>query len=130
MTVTAAEKCDLEVTIGRLRARKGLAVVSLFNKYHDKFPKREYIYQKKKVNLESGNNIILFKSIPCISYSAVVYHDENSNSKFDRNFLGIPKEGYGFSNNPDVKFRPPSYKEAEFEVRIKGEITINLRYHW
>ena len=39
----------------------------------------------------------------------VVLHDENSNNKFDRIFVGIPKEGYGVTNNPKpaARARPP-----------------------
>jgi len=45
-----------------------------------------------------------------------VFHDENGNGKNDRNFLGIPKEPYGFSNNARRKFGPPTWTEAKFAV--------------
>ena len=41
-------------------------------------------------------------------------HDENRNGKLDTNFLGIPKEGVGASNNPKSRFGPPSFEESMF----------------
>ena len=63
------------------------------------------------------------------TYAAAVYHDENSNSEFDINFLGMSKEGYGFTNNPKLKFGPPSFEEASFKVTGKSvEMRIRLTY--
>ncbi len=50
------------------------------------------------------------------TYAASVYHDENGNRKFDRNWIGIPAEGAGFSNNPTLLLGPPSHAQAAFQV--------------
>ena len=42
------------------------------------------------------------------TYAVAVYHDENANIKFDKNWIGLPVEGYGISNNPTVFLGPPS----------------------
>jgi uncharacterized protein (DUF2141 family) len=49
------------------------------------------------------------------TYAVLVMHDENGNGKLDSNMLGIPKEGYGFSNNPHV-MRQPTWDETKFEL--------------
>lgn len=54
--------------------------------------------------------------VPPGRYAIVVIHDENENQKLDRNLLGIPKEGFGFSNNPRVVFSAPSWQAASTEV--------------
>ena len=60
------------------------------------------------------------------TYSVMVMQDENSNGQLDSNILGIPKEGYGFSNNPRV-MRRPSFDETKFEVKGADlAITIEL----
>ena len=46
------------------------------------------------------------------------FHDENSNEELDTNFIGIPKEGFGFSNDAFGKFGPKKFKEWLFEVSI------------
>lgn len=54
--------------------------------------------------------------VPPGRYAVVVIHDENSNMKLDRNFMGVPKEGFGFSNNPHVVFSAPSFQTASAQV--------------
>jgi uncharacterized protein (DUF2141 family) len=49
-------------------------------------------------------------------YAISVFHDENMNKKLDKNFMGIPKEGYGASNNPKKKMGPPDFEEAKFQL--------------
>jgi uncharacterized protein (DUF2141 family) len=62
-------------------------------------------------------------------YAIVVYHDVNSNRKLDRNFIGFPAEGGGFSNNPTTFLGLPSFRSVRFRVKESGdEITIRLRY--
>ena len=62
-------------------------------------------------------------------YAVVVYHDENDNHKFDRNWIGLPTEGFGVSNNPRFFLAPPAFEESAFEV--KGELTkvdVEMKY--
>ena len=62
-------------------------------------------------------------------HAIVVHHDENGNRKLDRNWLGFPTEGYGFSNNPELFIGPPNHEEAAFET-TEGltHIDIDMRY--
>ena len=76
-----------------------------------------------------GRRAELTFQVPPGSYSAVVIHDENSNMKLDRNIFGIPKEGFGFSNNPHVVFSAPSFQSAEVPVACpETELEIRLIY--
>jgi uncharacterized protein (DUF2141 family) len=49
------------------------------------------------------------------TYAISVFHDENSNGKLDTNFLGIPKEGVGASNDAKGHFGPPKFADAAFQ---------------
>jgi uncharacterized protein (DUF2141 family) len=70
-----------------------------------------------------------FEDIPPGTYAIVVVHDENMNGKLDTNWLGIPTEGYGFSNNSKIVFKAPSFSEASFKYDGQNlEMTINLHY--
>ena len=63
------------------------------------------------------------------AYAAAVYHDENNNHHFDKNFLGLPAEGYGFSNDAPTLFGPPSFKSVQLMVHPgDNRISIHLRY--
>jgi uncharacterized protein (DUF2141 family) len=76
-----------------------------------------------------GRQAQLTFRVPPGRYAAVVIHDENSNMKLDRNFFGIPKEGFGFSNNPRVAFSTPSFQSAEVPVACpETHLEIKLNY--
>ena len=49
-------------------------------------------------------------------YAISVFLDENRNNKLDTNILGIPKELFGFSNNPRILTGPPSFQESEITI--------------
>jgi uncharacterized protein (DUF2141 family)/Arc/MetJ-type ribon-helix-helix transcriptional regulator len=62
-------------------------------------------------------------------YAIAAIHDENGNHKLDRNLLGVPKEGFGFSNNPPVGISAPSFSAASFAVSCPvTEISIHMIY--
>jgi uncharacterized protein (DUF2141 family) len=69
---------------------------------------------------------IVFKGVPRGFAAVTVLHDENMNRKMDKNFIGIPKEGYGTSNNPRKASHNPSWDEAKFQVNRPQE-TIQIR---
>lgn len=52
--------------------------------------------------------------LPNHAYALAVLHDENRNGQMDKNLLGFPLEGFGFSRNPTHLFGPPSFSETRF----------------
>lgn len=68
-------------------------------------------------------------SLPQLSpgkFAIKVFHDENDNRQLDVNWMGIPKEPYGFSNDAMGTFGPPSFQQAAFEVK-PGANTTRIR---
>jgi uncharacterized protein (DUF2141 family) len=66
--------------------------------------------------------------LPRGDYAIAVIHDENSNKKLDT-FAGIPKEGFGFSNNPAILFGPPRFSAARFTLGGDAETQqVTMRY--
>jgi len=61
-------------------------------------------------------------------YSFKFFHDENKNEKLDTNILGIPKEGFGFSNNPSMTFGPPAFDKTIFELKESKVIKCKPKY--
>lgn len=59
-------------------------------------------------------------------YAISLLHDEDSNTKMNYNFLGIPKEKYGFSNNPNSRFSIPAFEDCLFKVEKATKITIKI----
>ena len=71
----------------------------------------------------------IWENLPPGNYGVAVIHDENKNRKLDRNFLGIPKEGFGFANNPHVGLSAPAFDAARVHMTCPvTEITIHLQY--
>ena len=70
-----------------------------------------------------------FADIPPGTYALAVFHDENMNGTLDTNWLGIPTEGYGFSNDVKASLGPPSFAAASFAYDGRTvEMTIRLEY--
>ena len=59
---------------------------------------------------------VVFADLPAGVYAVSVFHDENMNEKLDKNFMGVPKEGYGASNNPKKKMGPPNFDDSKFQL--------------
>jgi uncharacterized protein (DUF2141 family) len=70
----------------------------------------------------------VFTAIPQGTYAVTVFHDENGNGKLDKNMVGIPKEGYGASNNPAKKMRAPTFDEAKLSLASDQSVEIKLLY--
>lgn len=70
-----------------------------------------------------------FEDIAPGSYALAVVHDENMNGKLDVNWLGIPVEGYGFSNDASALLGAPSFSAASFPYNGQNlEMTLGLHY--
>ncbi len=75
--------------------------------------------------VDSYNQACRFE-LPPGTYAVAVYHDENANGKCDRNLLGIPVEGFGFSNNINPFKKPPKFEQAKFSFKNDTTIMIKL----
>lgn len=110
---------ELIIQIGNLRNTNGKIHVALFNQKHKGFPNktREIISRDLPVKGQTAKTVFRLRGEG--PYAIAIYHDENSNGRLDRNLIGIPLEGYGFSNNPVSRTGPPDYDQTTF--RIKGK---------
>ena len=114
---------DIKIEIQNLKNTMGKVSIGLY-KQSKNFPIISKEYKGVHLNINSHTLSYMFKDIPNGIYAISVFHDENSNRKPDKNFLGIPKEGYGFSNNAKATFSAPSFNDAKFNVSTQ---TINLK---
>jgi len=120
---------NLKVTITKLHNNNGVVLVSLFKDGKGYPDEPTEAYGKEKGYIVDKSATVIFKGVPPGSYAVAILHDENNNQQMDKNILGIPKEGYGFSNNASAPFGPPSYKKASFthtdnrptEIQIKAK---------
>ena len=116
----------LEIVVVGLKNQKGDVHIAIFNKA-EHFPYQEGVFLESKASILDNTAQLKFNNLPPGLYGAAIYHDENSNHKFDQGFLGIPLESYGFSNNASVFLSPPSFEEAMFQLKSpKTTVIINL----
>jgi uncharacterized protein (DUF2141 family) len=73
--------------------------------------------------------LILIENLKPGLYAFKFFHDENNNEKLDLSWLRIPKEGFGFSNNPNMTFGPPAFEKTLFELYESKEITCKPKYY-
>lgn len=121
---------ELRVQIGHLRNQEGHVLVSLFRNGAGYPDDPEKAFRKGKAQISNGNAVMVFHDIPPGEYAIAILHDENDDLRMNKTWLGMPAEGYGFSNNVMGMFGPPSISKASFSVRTGGiqVISIQARY--
>jgi uncharacterized protein (DUF2141 family) len=119
----------IHAEIGGLRDSKGQVVCDLYASA-DGFPKNgDRALAHAKSPISNGQAVCEFPDVKAGTYAVSVFHDENSNGKLDTNFMGIPREGVGASNNAKGHFGPPKFEAAAF--RFSGgrlELKIAITY--
>ena len=84
-------------------------------------------FYKSRTSLGVKDAHELIVDIPDGTYALVLFIDTNKNGKFDKNFIGIPKEQYGFSNNAMGRLSAPTFEQVKFDVAGKTIQNIRLK---
>jgi uncharacterized protein (DUF2141 family) len=110
----------INVVAEGLRNGNGLLAVTVYADDPSKFLVRHGSLHVGRVNANAGTTrTCVFVPRPGV-YALALYHDENGNRHFDRNGLGIPAEGFGFSNNPPTIAGLPSFRSVRPNVPRTG----------
>jgi uncharacterized protein (DUF2141 family) len=119
--------CTLIVKVVGLRNTKGKVDVLLFRS-PDGFPDEpsKAVVDDEQIDPKTLTAQVVFRHVAPGPAAVTVLHDENLNDKLDTNLVGIPKEGYGASNNPKKRLRAPTFEEAQFAVSRPRE-TVQIR---
>ncbi|MCY7322391.1 MAG: DUF2141 domain-containing protein [Phormidesmis sp. CAN_BIN36] len=128
-TARAEAASTLTAEVGGLRNRNGQLCFSVFSSSQGFPTNSDNAVQTKCVKVTSSPMKVAFKQLSPGRYAIAVLHDENNDRQANRNFLGLPTEGFGFSRNPTIVASPPKF--AESAVSVTGQTTttqIQLRY--
>lgn len=123
---SAGEEKKITVIVENLRNKKGRLQIALFNQVHPGFPDKRFRLIGSIVRVTGSTIRVTLRTRASGPFTLALFHDENGNGLLDRNVIGIPIEGYGFSNNPDSRFGPPEYGEAIFKME-GNRIRIKIR---
>ncbi|MCU0456645.1 MAG: DUF2141 domain-containing protein [Bacteroidales bacterium] len=121
---------DIELTITGLESTKGQIVIGIF-KDDPSFQKEEAFRSLTfpKKDILNGEMKVAFKMEPGL-WGISLLDDENSSGLMEYNFLGIPKEGFGFSDYFTSGFSKPKFQSFSFtlEKDQKKKVTVKVRY--
>lgn len=111
-----------------IRNDKGQVMCALYAS-REGFPKQsEKAVARVSSAIKGKQAVCEFTGIAPGTYAVSVFHDENSNGKLDTNFIGIPREGVGASNDAKGHMGPPKFDAAKFSFpggRMDLKITIH-----
>lgn len=115
---------NLNVIIENIKNDKGNILVGLYDKASG-FPR--HVMDGKIVKVTEKKMTVTFPDVKPGNYAISVLHDENQNKDLDQNKLGIPKEGFGFSNNAMGVIGPPSFRKARIAFKGTGDMNVNIK---
>lgn len=120
---------QINLEISNVRSSKGRIALTLYADDASKFlRKRGSLYVPRVDAVGPVTRACIFVPKPGY-YALAVYHDENANKKMDRTGIGLPAEGFGFTNNPKLFLSMPTFKSARLKVPADGVLArIRLRY--
>ena len=116
---------QLTIKISNIEKTKGEIKVGVFNTEHH-FLKEGAAIKNYTIKVEKNTAVLTITDLPKGEYAISMYHDENSDNECNRNFIGIPKEAYGFSNNIKPKMSAPKYKDCKFDFSENKTLHIKL----
>ncbi len=119
----------LFVTVENVRSAQGLVAVTLYPDDSSRFlARRGSLYVGRVPALAGTTRVCIHVPAPG-TYAIAVYHDADANRRFNRNGLGLPAEGYGFSNDAPALFGLPSFRSVRLQVPRSGfETRVRMRY--
>jgi len=126
-TIVNSQTCNLEITITNIKSREGIIQIGLYNN-KETFPDADGQYKIFYIDASNFSGTYTIKDLPKGEYAVAIYHDKNSDKICNTNFLGIPKEAYGFSKNYRPLLSIPTFNDCKFDLLRNISISIKLIY--
>lgn len=126
-----AAKPTLDVTFQQLKTSAGQVCLSLFSGPKG-FPSGgagSDLLVSKCTPVVNSSATFSFSDLKPGKYAITAFHDANTDGKMNKTAFGLPEEGFGFSNNPEIAFSAPTFAETEFQVsETKSTVSIKFKY--
>lgn len=119
--VSSQKGYTLTVLIKDLRNSEGVILMSLQDEH-------KKTIQRKKVSIQDHEVKVQFDGLASGKYAIKYIHDENEDGKMNTNFMGIPKEGFGFANDARGSMGPPDFEKTTFILSKDVEMTLKTKY--
>lgn len=117
---------DLSVLVTGIEPNTGNVIVSVYNN------EKDFLWEGKEFRIQvvkarEDTDTLVFKGLPKGEYAVAIYQDRNGDGKMNKNFMGIPKEIYGFSQNFRPLISKPHFDDCRFELKNNLTITVKLK---
>jgi len=119
----------ITVQVATFRSRAGVLGCRLYHRPSG-FPEGTAGTLERRVAIAGTSAACTFDNVAPGVYAVSVMHDENDNQKLDKNFLGIPTEGYGVSNNHTHAMRNPEWEESKVVVEAGKPLRLDIRLRY
>ena len=124
--LSAPPVVSIEVEVLEVKSSVGNIQVGLYlDKKTFRNPKKRY--KGAIVAAKPGTMRVTLEGVPSGTYAIGVWHDANKNGIVDKSLVGIPSEGYGFSNDAQGFTGPPDFEDATFVVDATKQKTLKLK---
>ena len=126
--IATGHAAELSVSVSGVSNDRGHVVIDVCTREEFLGPRCAY---HGSTPAKPGAVIVNVTSVSPGGYAIQAYHDENDNLTVDRNFLGLPNEAIGFSNNAPMRFGPPHFEDAEVIIPPEGiQTALQLHSIW
>ncbi|RYE24799.1 MAG: DUF2141 domain-containing protein, partial [Sphingobacteriaceae bacterium] len=118
LTIFAAQAQETQINITGIKSAKGKIALSLFKNnqsFEKEQPYKSFVFDKK--DMVNGALTVTIKA-EAGTYGIALLDDENSNGKMDKSFIGMPKEGFGFSDFYMEKLKKPAFDDFKVDLNI------------
>jgi uncharacterized protein (DUF2141 family) len=123
----AAHAATITVRVATFKPVKGLMLCRLYSGPTG-FPGGKGFQAEQWVTVKDTTATCTFPNLRAGTYAVSLFHDANGNKRLDRNFIGLPTEGVGVSNNRFRTMAPPRFDDDKFQLTGDTTIDIKLRY--
>ena len=128
LSPVSASAADMALTVSGVANGDGLVMIAVYDSA-DSFRRDGSEIAAIRLKSRKGRVKVTLNDLPAGTYAVAVFHDENADQKLETNMLGIPSEGYGFSNDARGVMGPPSFDDAAVKLGDgAATIIINLQY--
>jgi len=119
----------LWVEVAGVRNANGLMAITVYRDDSSRFLRSGGSEDVVRVPAQAGTTRACVKLPGDGVWAVAVYHDEDASRKLNRSGLGMPAEGFGFTNNPSTVAGLPTFRSVRLKVSKPGLTTrINMRY--
>lgn len=127
---TDATQVRLQISVSGMHSLKGSISITIYPDDAVHFLDGKYKLARQAFPVVMPVTHACFVVVAPGYYAVALYQDENNNGHFDTNALGLPVEGYGFSNNPTLYVGPPGLSRARFAAHAgDNPIAVRLKYY-